>query len=92
MIRRCRPCTEIKADMILVVSYEGEEHTASVVNLLRAEGREVVQIDLADFPVKSPMAINWSSDAKPNTKLRRPPGWLIWQTQMLAGGAGFDHS
>ena len=49
--------------MILVISYEGEEHTAGVVNLLRAEGREVVQIDLADFPVKNNIALSWSNDA-----------------------------
>jgi hypothetical protein len=49
--------------MILVISYEGEEHTAGVVNLLRAEGREVVQIDLADFPAKNNIALSWSNDA-----------------------------
>ena len=36
--------------MILAVSYPGEEHTAGVVECLRQRGREVVQIDLADFP------------------------------------------
>jgi glutathione synthase/RimK-type ligase-like ATP-grasp enzyme len=49
--------------MILVISYEGEEHTAGVVNLLRAEGREVVQIDLADFPAKNNIALSWSNGA-----------------------------
>ena len=62
--------------MILVISYEGEEHTAGVVNLLRAEGREVVQIDLADFPVKSPMAITWSSDAKPKYEIETSAGMV----------------
>ena len=49
--------------MILAVSYEGEEHTAGVVRLLEAEGREVVQIDLADFPMKNGLTLSWSSDA-----------------------------
>ena len=49
--------------MILVISYEGEEHTASVVNLLRAQGREVIQIDLANFPARSDIALSWSNDS-----------------------------
>jgi glutathione synthase/RimK-type ligase-like ATP-grasp enzyme len=49
--------------MILAISYEGEEHTASVVRLLEAEGREVVQIDLADFPMNNGLTLSWSNDA-----------------------------
>src|SRR5215472_15217190 len=48
--------------MILAVSYEGEEHTDGVVRLLEAAGREVAQIDLADFPVKNGLTLSWSND------------------------------
>lgn len=46
--------------MILVVSYPDEEHTAAVVGHLRKGGRDVVQIDLADFPSATSMAATWS--------------------------------
>lgn len=36
--------------MILVVSYPGDDHTERVVARLEAAGREVVTVDLADFP------------------------------------------
>ncbi len=49
--------------MILAISYEGEEHTEGVVRLLEAEGREVVQIDLADFPMKNGLTLSWSNGA-----------------------------
>ena len=49
--------------MILAISYEGEEHTAGVVRLLEAEGREVVQVDLADFPMKTGLTLSWSNGA-----------------------------
>ena len=55
--------------MILVVSHPGEEHTAAVVGHLAKTGREVVQIDLADFPASRQTAFSWS-DA-------RPPEFLI---------------
>ena len=60
--------------MILVVSYEGEEHTADVVQLLRQEGREVVQIDLGDFPVKSCLSMKWGEDATPSYKVAQGGG------------------
>ena len=51
--------------MILVVSYPGEEHTALVVDHLTRAGRDVVQIDLADFPARRQVEFAWSSDRKP---------------------------
>ena len=43
--------------MILVVSYAGEDHTAAVVERLEAAGREVVRIDLGDFPARAGLAV-----------------------------------
>ncbi|MEQ1517548.1 MAG: MvdC/MvdD family ATP grasp protein [Usitatibacteraceae bacterium] len=51
--------------MILVVSYPEEEHTALVVAHLARAGREVVQLDLSDFPARCGMAANWACDAEP---------------------------
>jgi len=44
--------------VILAVSYPGEEHTADVVGRLERRGREVVQIDLADFPARG-LTLTW---------------------------------
>lgn len=51
--------------MILVVSYPDDEHTALVVDRLRQAGRDVVQIDLADFPVRRSLSCTWSNDGAP---------------------------
>ena len=51
--------------MILVVSYPGEEHTALVVDHLMRAGREVVQIDLAEFPAQRQIEFSWSSARQP---------------------------
>ncbi|WP_363254453.1 MvdC/MvdD family ATP grasp protein [Polaromonas sp.] len=51
--------------VILVVSYPGEEHTALVVDHLTRTGREVVQIDLADFPARRAIELIWSNTRKP---------------------------
>jgi glutathione synthase/RimK-type ligase-like ATP-grasp enzyme len=51
--------------MILVVSYPGEEHTAQVVDHLTRAGREVVQIDLAEFPAQRQIEFSWSNTCKP---------------------------
>jgi glutathione synthase/RimK-type ligase-like ATP-grasp enzyme len=45
--------------MILVVSYPGEDHTDAVVEELQRHGREVVRLDLADFPTKAAVAATW---------------------------------
>lgn len=47
--------------MILVVSYASDEHTALVVEHLLRAGREVVQIDLADFPTRRSIQSSWSN-------------------------------
>ena len=74
--------------MILVISYEGEEHTASVVNLLKAEGREVVQIDLADFPARNDIALSWSNDAAAKYEVILRAECSIWRAPMSDGGEG----
>jgi glutathione synthase/RimK-type ligase-like ATP-grasp enzyme len=51
--------------MILVVSYREEEHTALVVDHLKRAGREVVQIDLADFPARQLITCTWNGSAAP---------------------------
>lgn len=51
--------------MILVVSYAGEEHTGDVVQRLEKMGREVLQVDLADFPAKSGIELSWSNGDAP---------------------------
>jgi hypothetical protein len=45
--------------VILVISFPEEEHTARVVEHLHRAGREVVQINLADFPAKRSMQASW---------------------------------
>ena len=50
--------------MILVVSFEGEEHTDAVVKLLGQMGREVARIDLADFPMRAGLAAQWAEEPK----------------------------
>lgn len=52
--------------MILVVSYPGEEHTIAVLDHLERAGREVVQIDLADFPSQRGLALSWSMNDNPS--------------------------
>lgn len=51
--------------MILVVSNPGDEHTALVVDHLVRSGREVVQIDLADFPARRSIEAYWSNSGQP---------------------------
>jgi glutathione synthase/RimK-type ligase-like ATP-grasp enzyme len=52
--------------VILVVSYPGDEHTAMVVDHLTRAGREVVQIDLADFPSRREVEFGWSNAHQPH--------------------------
>jgi glutathione synthase/RimK-type ligase-like ATP-grasp enzyme len=50
--------------MILIVSYRGEEHTDLVRERLLAAGRDVVQIDLGDFPQRAGLSLSWA-DGEP---------------------------
>lgn len=52
--------------MILVISYEGEEHTDAVVRRLAEMQRDVVRIDLADFPSRAALVGEWRHDKAPS--------------------------
>jgi RimK-like ATP-grasp domain len=52
--------------MILVVSYEGEEHSAEVIQRLKQQGREVVLLDLANFPAHAGLALQWPKNGGPS--------------------------
>lgn len=51
--------------VILVISFPEEEHTARVVEHITRAGREVVQLDLADFPAKRAMQASWGNVGPP---------------------------
>jgi hypothetical protein len=57
--------------VILVVSYPGEDHTVDVVRRLEALGREVVLIDLSDFPSRAGVALEWRPGERPAYVLDR---------------------
>lgn len=52
--------------MILVISYPGEEHTADVTRRLEREGREVLLVDLADFPAPTGLSLTWATSETPS--------------------------
>src|SRR5262249_52398295 len=55
--------------VILIVSYPGDEHTSVVVDHLGRAGREVVQVDLADFPSLRAIEASWCN--------AKPPEFLV---------------
>src|SRR4051794_41939536 len=59
--------------MILVVSYPGDEHTAAVTGKLRGAGREVVEIDLADFPARAGLVMGFA-DGPPSAVVETARG------------------
>src|SRR5262245_55027128 len=59
--------------MILVVSYAGEEHTVDVIQRLERQGREVLLVDLADFPART-LTLSWPSGASPSYVIEGPNG------------------
>src|SRR5262245_2596698 len=60
--------------MILVISYPGEEHTADVIQRLERQGREVLLMDLADFPTPKGLALSWSAAERPSYVIDGPQG------------------
>ena len=60
--------------MILIVSYPGEEHTDSVCAHLERNGREVVRLDMAEFPAAASLALRWSEGPKPSFRIGRDSG------------------
>jgi glutathione synthase/RimK-type ligase-like ATP-grasp enzyme len=59
--------------MILAISYPGEEHTDNVVALLEQQGREVVRLDMADFPARG-VSMTWSGDPSDGYWVDAPSG------------------
>ena len=62
--------------MILIVSYPGDEHTDRVQALLTEAGREVVRIDLADFPSQREVDFGWIPPARPRWRIRHEGRWV----------------
>jgi glutathione synthase/RimK-type ligase-like ATP-grasp enzyme len=60
--------------MILVISYEGEEHTDAVLRHLSAQGRQVVRLDMADFPAPAALSARWPADGPPSFVVDTPAG------------------
>lgn len=60
--------------MILVISFEGDEHTADVIGRLEAMGREVMLVDLAQFPASSALTLSWTEGAPPAYRIEPARG------------------
>ena len=60
--------------MILVVSYRGDEHTDLVRQRLLGSRREVVQIDLGDFPRRAGLSLTWAMGHPPRYEVAGPDG------------------
>ncbi|MGW1615951.1 MvdC/MvdD family ATP grasp protein [Streptomyces sp. NPDC002285] len=57
--------------MILVVSHD-EDHARAVVRRLEADGREVVRLDLADFPARGEITLDYAAAGEPVYTVRTP--------------------
>ncbi len=57
--------------MILVVSHD-EDHALAVVRRLESAGREVVRVDLADFPVRGAVTLDYAADGETSHSLTPP--------------------
>lgn len=60
--------------MILAISYAEEEHTADVLQRLAKQGRDVLLIDLADFPSRAGMACSWVQEQPSTYEVATPSG------------------
>jgi len=60
--------------VILVISYADEDHALDVIQRLRAAGREVVLVDLADFPAQRGMVFAWDGKQSPSFVIDGPVG------------------
>ncbi|MFJ5552353.1 MvdC/MvdD family ATP grasp protein [Streptomyces sp. NPDC093225] len=59
--------------MILVVSYD-EDHALAVIRRLESAGREVVRVDLADFPARGAITLDYAAGGEPAHTLTPPTG------------------
>ncbi|CAM5470654.1 hypothetical protein STANM309S_00216 [Streptomyces tanashiensis] len=57
--------------MILIVSHD-EDHTRGVVRRLESAGREVVRVDLADFPARGDITLEYAAAGEPVYTVRTP--------------------
>jgi glutathione synthase/RimK-type ligase-like ATP-grasp enzyme len=57
--------------MILIISYPGEEHTDVVVGHLERAGRDVVRLDMAEFPSSASLTLNWTEGVEPSFQIGR---------------------
>jgi hypothetical protein len=60
--------------VILIISYPGEEHTDSVVGHLERAGREVVRLDMAEFPSSASLTLCWTDGVAPSFRIGRADG------------------
>ena len=60
--------------MILVVSYAGEDHTDAVVRTLEQRGRQIVRIDLGEFPARAGVALHYDHGARPRYEVTTGDG------------------
>jgi glutathione synthase/RimK-type ligase-like ATP-grasp enzyme len=51
--------------VILAISYPGEEHTEAVTRCLEADGRDVRQLNIGDFPANAGLDLNWGDGGDP---------------------------
>jgi glutathione synthase/RimK-type ligase-like ATP-grasp enzyme len=59
--------------MILAVSYPGDDHTDAVVALLERQGREVVRLNMADFPSRE-LTLSWTGTGEDGYVVDTPGG------------------
>lgn len=70
--------------MILVISYQGEDHTTDVVQRLERQGREVRLLDLADFPARLGLILSWTDSDLPSYIVDSPDGRIDLKTAHVA--------
>ncbi len=60
--------------MILIISYPAEEHTDAVETHLRLAGRELLRLDMAEFPARRGIELEWQAHCPPAYRLDIPDG------------------
>jgi len=60
--------------VILVISHPGDPHAARVVGLLRAEGHEVLLLDLSALPGRAALTIDYANPCRPSLEYRPAEG------------------
>lgn len=68
------PAATGRGHVILVVSYPGEDHADAVVQQMEGAGREVVRINLADFPARAGLSLAWEDGVGKAFEVESPRG------------------